>query len=163
MKFGWLGFTFAPNGWAMCNGQLLPISQNAALFSLLGTTYGGNGTTTFALPDLRGRVPMHSGQGTGLSARSLGESGGTENITLTTGRMPSHSHTLNGVAGRQDTNRVAGAAPSTGGYYSTQTPGTAMHPAAIDATGGGQSHPNVQPFLCVNFIIALEGIYPSQN
>ncbi len=157
-----VGFNFAPVGWAMCDGQLLPISQNTALFSLLGTTYGGNGTTTFALPDLRGRVPMHQGQGPGLSPRFLGESGGTETVTLDTSQVPSHTHALNGVAARQDSNRVAGAAPSNGGYYSTQTPGTAMHQAAIGTTGGGQPHPNVQPFLCVNFIIALQGIFPAR-
>ncbi|MGW2554070.1 phage tail protein [Streptomyces sp. NPDC001635] len=158
-----VGFGYAPQGWALCNGQLLPIAQNTALFSLLGTTYGGNGQTTFALPDLQGRVPLHPGSGAGLSPRVRGESGGTETVTLTTGQIPSHTHTLNGVAARQDTNRVAGAVLANGGYYSTQTPDTGMDQAPIGATGGGQPHPNMQPFLCVNFIIALQGIFPPQS
>ncbi|MQY09985.1 hypothetical protein SRB5_00890 [Streptomyces sp. RB5] len=156
------GFNFAPVGWALCNGQLLSINQNTALFSLLGTTYGGNGTTDFALPDLRGRVPMHPGQGPGLSSHDLGEAGGTETVTLTTGELPPHTHALTGVNSRQDTNRVPGAAPANGGYYSTEAPTAAMHPGAVQPTGGGQPHPNVQPYLCVNFIIALSGIFPSR-
>jgi microcystin-dependent protein len=158
-----VSFGFAPQGWAECNGQLLPISQNTSLFALIGTTYGGDGRTTFALPDLRGRVPMHQGQGPGLSPRALGEFSGVETVTLNTSQIPSHTHALTGVAARQDTNRVEGAALSNGGSYSTQNPATAMDPAAIAATGGGEPHTNVQPFLCVDFIIALQGVFPSQG
>ncbi|WHM40899.1 tail fiber protein [Streptomyces sp. BPTC-684] len=158
-----VGFNFAPRGWAQCNGQLLPISQNTALFALLGTTYGGDGRTTFALPDLRGRVPLHQGAGPGLSPRTLGESTGAETVVLTAGQLPSHTHTLKGAATRQDTNRVTGAALSNSGYYSTQTPTADMHPEAVAATGGSQPHDNVQPVLCVNFVIALEGIFPSRS
>lgn len=157
-----VGFNHAPTGWALCNGQSLPISQNSALFALLGTSYGGDGVTTFALPDLRGRVPMHQGQGTDLSPRTIGGSGGAEAVALTTAQIPSHTHTLTGSAARQDTDLVAGAAPTKGGYYTTQAPTVGMHPAAIAATGGGQPHTNLQPFLCVNFIISLQGLYPSQ-
>lgn len=158
-----VGFNFAPRGWAECNGQLLPISQNTALFALLGTTYGGDGRVTFALPDLRGRVPLHQGNGPGLSPRTLGESTGTESVALTVNQLPSHTHTLKGSATRQDTNRVAGAALSNSGYYSTQTPAADMHPAAVATTGAGQPHDNVQPVLCVNFVIAVEGIFPSRS
>ncbi|MFF0290717.1 phage tail protein [Streptomyces sp. NPDC005262] len=157
-----VGFNYAPDGWALCNGQLLPISQNTSLFTLLGTLYGGDGLTTFALPDLRGRLPMHQGQGLGLSPRTIGESGGAETVALTTDQIPSHTHTLTGSAARQDTDLVSGATPTKGGYYTTQTPTVGMHPAAIAATGGGRPHTNLQPFLCVNFIIALVGLYPSQ-
>lgn len=158
-----VGFDFAPQGWALCNGQLLPIAQNTALFSLLGTTYGGNGQTTFALPDLRGRVPIHQGQGPGLSPRLIGEVAGTETVTLTTGQIPAHQHSLTGSSERQDTNQAVGATLAKGGIYTTQTPAVAMHPEAIAAAGGGQAHPNLQPFLCVNFVIAVEGIFPSRS
>ncbi len=157
------GGNFAPRGWALCQGQLLSITQNTALFSLLGTTYGGNGTTTFALPDLQGRVPMGTGNGAGLSPRTLGESSGTENVTLNLTQIPAHSHQLTGTTAPQSTDQPGGASPSAGGYYSTQTPTTAMNPAAIGQAGGSQPHPNVQPSLALTFIIALEGIYPSQS
>lgn len=158
-----VGFNFAPQGWAHCNGQLLPIAQNAALFSLLGTTYGGDGRVTFDLPDLRGRVPIHQGQGTGLSPRMIGEVEGTETVTLTTTQIPAHRHTLTGSSAPQHSNKVAGAALAKGGIYNHETPEVAMHPQALAETGGGQPHPNLQPSLCINFIIALEGIYPSRS
>ena len=165
------GGTFAPVGWAMCNGQLLAISQNTALFSLLGTTYGGNGVSTFALPDLRGRVPIHLGQGPGLSPYVEGQLGGTENVTLVTSQLPNHSHTVNGVVSGGNQASPAGgslAVESTGTSLnyanSSTTPTTAMHPAMIPPSGGGnQPHTNIQPYLCVNFIIALQGIFPTRN
>jgi microcystin-dependent protein len=160
---------FAPQGWAFCQGQILPIAQNTALFSLLGTTYGGNGQTTFALPDLRGRLPMNPGQGPGLSPRSLGQVGGSETVTLLTNQMPAHTHQLN--ASNQEGNASAptgslmSAFPSdaTAICYHDGNPNTTMSPQAIGATGGSQPHDNMPPFLCVNFIIALEGIYPSHS
>ncbi|MFN2537169.1 MAG: phage tail protein [Mycobacteriales bacterium] len=156
------GGNFAPRGWALCNGQLLPIAQNTALFSLLGTTYGGNGQTTFALPDLRGRVPLHPGQGPGLSSHSLGEAGGTETHTLSINELPVHDHGLPGFSGRQTTNVPTGAVPAHGGNYAAaSSANVAMGRSA--ATGGAQPFSIVQPYLGVNFIIALEGIYPSRN
>jgi microcystin-dependent protein len=168
------GGNFAPRGWAFCNGQLLPISSNTALFSLLGTTYGGDGRTTFALPDLRGRVPMHWGQGPGLSSRSLGESSGSESVTLTSSQMPAHTHsavaTVNASA-RSDGSSPSGAVPADGGgnnIYSSAPDGSTtmnggMVSTQIGAAGGSQPHANLQPFLCVSFIIALQGIFPSRN
>jgi microcystin-dependent protein len=164
------GGNFAPRGWAFCNGQILAIAQNTALFSLLGTTYGGNGQTTFALPDLRGRVPMHWGQGPGLTPRSLGETGGSENVTLLSNQMPAHTHSLNANTNQGETfspgGGVAAAAVDSSqqplNIYST-TANTTMSPQAIAAAGGSQPHDNMQPFECVSFIIALEGIYPSRN
>lgn len=163
-----VGFNFAPRGWALCNGQLLPIAQNTALFSLLGTTYGGNGQTTFALPDLRGRVPIHMGQGPGLSSRNIGESSGTENVTLGVSQMPSHTHTARGntgLANKQSPVGAVNAVEPTGqtATYSNAAPNADMNPGAIASTGGSQPHPNMQPFLAVNFVIALEGIYPARD
>jgi microcystin-dependent protein len=165
------GGNFAPRGWAFCNGQLLPIAQNTALFSILGTTYGGDGKTTFALPDLRGRVAISPGQGPGLSNYQLGQAGGTESVTLTTAQIPAHNHLLaaNSSAGDQSSplgNFPAavndpGAGSQSNGYSATSNgtmAGTASTPA-----GGSQPHTNIEPFLCVNFIIALEGIFPSRN
>jgi microcystin-dependent protein len=160
---------FAPRGWALCNGQLLPISQNTALFSLIGTFYGGNGTSTFALPDLRSRVPIDQGQGVGLSPYVIGQNGGVENVTLLTNQLPQHSHALNAFngAGNQVAatgNYWADAAASRGEkVYASTTDGTQMSPSALSAVGGNQPHNNIQPFLAVNFIIALVGIYPSRN
>jgi microcystin-dependent protein len=159
------GGNFAPLGWALCNGQLLPISQNSALFSLLGTTFGGNGQTTFGLPDLRGRVPVHAGQGPGLSSYNPGENGGVENVTLITTQMPAHNHTLNATNNDADNshpqnNILAGASAS---IYTASAPTGPMSQQAIGLSGGGQPHQNLQPFLCINFIIALQGIYPSRN
>jgi microcystin-dependent protein len=159
-----VGFEFAPAGWAMCNGQLLPIAQNVALFSLLGTLYGGNGVTTFALPDLRGRVPIHQGQGPGLSQRVIGTPTGAEAITLTAGQMPSHTHTLEANPNNADTKDPTGAVLAAGhDYAGPASPPAAMSPDAIAAAGGGASHDNMQPSLTVNFIIALQGIFPSQS
>ena len=155
------GGNFAPRGWALCNGQILPIAQNTALFSLLGTTYGGNGQTTFALPDLRGRVPVHPGQGPGLSSYSLGQSAGAESITLTAAEMPAHTHSQPATNADQNTNRPNGAVPARGGVYAGSTDGSAFD--ATTVAGGSQPHSNLQPYLAVNYIIALEGIYPSRN
>lgn len=155
------GGNFAPRGWAFCNGQLLPIAQNTALFSLLGTTYGGNGQTTFALPDLRSRVPVHFGQGPGLSSYSLGQSAGAETITLTQAEMPAHAHTQPASNANQTTNRPNGAVPAKGGVYAGATDGSQLDPTT--PVGGSQPHSNLQPYLAMNYIIALEGIYPSRN
>ncbi|MCU1356488.1 MAG: Tail Collar domain protein [Acidimicrobiales bacterium] len=154
-----VGFTFAPRGWAMCNGQLLPISQNTALFSLLGTTYGGNGQTTFGLPDFRGRMPVHRGQGPGLANRDQGEAAGVEAVTLTTAEIPAHQHAGAASTGDPTSNRATGTAPARGGAYG-QPDGAG---AAGSLVGGSQPHPNLPPYLVVNFIIALEGIFPSRN
>ncbi len=162
-----VGFNFPPQGWAMCNGQLLPINQNTALFALLGTTYGGDGITTFALPDLRSRVAIHTGQGAGLSPYVIGQSGGVESVTLLTTQIPSHNHGVNcNTGGGTQASPVAGfpAVESTGTSldYAAASNG-AMNPAMIGNTGGSQAHANIQPYLCVNFIIALQGIFPSRN
>lgn len=157
---------FAPRGWALCNGQLLPIAQNTALFSILGTTYGGDGQTTFALPDLRGRVPIHPGQGPGLSPYQLGQRAGTETVTLTTQQMPIHSH---GFTPGCSTDPPNAQSPSNAvpAQLDTQTFGTepnaSMRPGNSTNAGGSQAHDNVQPYTCVNFVIALEGIFPSRN
>lgn len=159
---------FAPRGWAFCDGQLLAISSNSALFSILGTTYGGDGRTTFALPDLRGRAPIHAGRGPGLSDRRLGQAGGSETVTLTAAQMPSHTHTArcNSAAGNSNepVNNVwskdAGTASAT---YQSATADSNMNAAAIGNTGGSQSHDNMQPFQVLNYIIALQGIFPSRS
>jgi microcystin-dependent protein len=159
-------YNFAPRGWAFCEGQLLSIAQNTALFSLLGTTYGGNGQTTFALPDLRGRVPVGEGQGPGLSMYDLGQVSGEENHTLTVGELPPHTHGATAHAGN-------GSSDSPGGLLVARNPAgipaygagadAALAPDAIGLTGGGQPHNNMQPYLVLHYIIALEGIYPSRN
>lgn len=158
---------FAPRGWATCDGQLLSIAQNTALFSILGTTFGGDGRTTFALPDLRGRVPLHPGSGPGLSTYILGESTGTESVTLLVSQMPAHNHTVAAPCsdGAPSTPSPVGAVAAN----QDQTPfyaasGTAaMAPATSSVAGGSQPHENRQPLLAINFIIALEGIFPSRN
>ena len=161
---------FAPRGWALCDGQLLQISQNSALFSLLGTTYGGDGRTTFALPDLRGRVPVHAGTGPGLSPKTLGQKGGSETVVLTVNEMPVHTHTAVLIADTTIaiTDRPEGAllarnAAATPVYGENAT--TTMNTAAVrvNNAGGSQAHPNMQPFITVNYIIALQGIFPSRN
>lgn len=162
------GGNFAPRGWAFCNGQLLSIAQNTALFSILGTTYGGNGQTTFALPDLRGRVPLHHGQGPGLSSYSLGQQAGSETETLTTNQMPAHQHSFTIVANNAEGGQTKAAGrylgKSDAAIYAPTTDNTAMGaqpPTSI--VGGNQPFEIVQPYLCVSFIIALEGIFPSRN
>jgi len=154
-----VSFNFAPKGWALCNGQLLPINQNQALFSLLGTTYGGNGQTTFALPNLQGRIPNHIGDGF-----TLGEQGGETAHTLNLGELPAHTHTPNGNKTNPGTS--ASAAGNLWGFVTSEyatTSDSAMNPAGIGNTGGNQPHLNMSPYLVLNFIIALQGIFPSQN
>lgn len=161
------GCNFAPRGWALCNGQLLPISQNTALFSLLGTTYGGNGQTTFALPDLQGAAPMHPGQGPGLTPRTLGEQGGSPAVSLIAPEMPLHSHDLKAVGSLGNRTapqgnslaRVSGATP----YAPAGGPTTAMSNQAVGLAGQGQPHNNMQPYLTLNFCIALQGIFPPRS
>lgn len=161
------GLNFAPRGYALCQGQIMSIAQNTALFSLLGTTYGGNGQTTFALPDLRGRVPMGQGQGPGLTSRTLGEVGGAENVTLLTTQIPSHNHQFNAVSDAGDTSAPSGAyLANTGALdkeYKTSGTIVQMNPSSVGATGGSQPHSNIQPYLVLNFYIATEGIFPSRN
>ena len=163
-----VGFNFAPQGWALCNGQLLPIAQNQALFSLLGTMYGGDGRTNFALPNLQGRVPIHQGNSAGTSNYVIGESGGIEHVTLLVNNLPAHSHTANcsttpGTNSDPAKGFWAQANTATGTpSYATST-NAQMAPTAIGTTGGNQPITVVQPFLCANFIIALEGIFPSRN
>ena len=157
---------FAPKGWAFCQGQILPIAQNTALFSLLGTTYGGNGTTTFALPDLRGRVPVGFGQGPGLSNRVIGEQFGSELVTLNINQMPSHYHTVNAVTteGNQNlpTNSLPANTKTLDKEYSTVAPNTTMNPTMIGVSGGSQPFGVMQPSLGMNYIICVNGIYPSR-
>ena len=158
---------FAPRGWAFCDGQLLPISQNSALFSILGTTYGGDGRTTFGLPDLRGRVAIHPGNGPGLSNYNLGQAGGQETVTLTTAQLPSHSHTVNATSESGDTNAPSGGLLSNTGAYDNEykASGTVvpMKSNMINNTGGSQPVQIRQPYRTVNYIIALIGIYPSRS
>jgi microcystin-dependent protein len=166
------GFNFAPLGWALCNGQTLSISQNTALFSLLGTFYGGNGTTTFQLPNFQSRVPIHQGQGSGLSPYVIGQYGGVENVTLTVGQTAAHTHLVyaDGDVPSNNSPSPSGNALATfatgGDIYATAAglkKAVTMNPLMIAAAGGGQPHPNIQPYLVVTFIIALVGIFPSRN
>ena len=158
---------FAPRGWAFCNGQLLPIAQNTALFSLIGTTYGGDGRTTTALPNLQGRAPMHPGSGPGLTSRRLGENGGVESVTLTEAQMPNHTHSLEARPSSASTSTPTGNffANATGAnFYQTGTSGLVdMAAGLLQNAGGGQPHNNLQPFLTLTFIIALVGLYPSRS
>jgi microcystin-dependent protein len=178
---------FAPRGWALCAGQVMSISQNTALFSLIGTMYGGDGVQTFQLPDLRSRVPLGAGQGTGLSPYNVGQSGGTENVTLTISALAAHTHTATpsglsatvsavttGGTTNQPNPSVALATPTDAArnplnIYSNATPtqnlapGTVTGSISVGSTGGGQPHANIQPYLAVNYIIALQGIFPSRN
>jgi len=156
------GGNFAPVGWAFCNGALIPISENDALFNLIGTTYGGDGQTTFALPDLQSRVPVHVGPGF-----AQGQSGGVETVTLTTSQIPAHSHVpqANSAVGNQPSpaNGVWASSNPSINNYSNVAPSLNMDPAAMGASGGSQPHDNMVPFLCVNFILSLFGIFPSQT
>ena len=159
---------FAPRSWAFCNGTLLQIAQNTALFSLIGTTYGGDGRTTTALPNLKGRAPMHPGRGPGLTSRRLGERGGTETVTLSEAQMPNHTHTLQAALSRGGTGSPAGNAlnRSVGEMaYQTDTASNLVSMASQMAanTGGSQSYTNMQPYLALNFIIALQGVFPSRS
>lgn len=157
---------FAPRGWAFCDGQLLAVSQNDALFSLYGTIYGGDGRTTFGLPDLRGRIPLHQGHGPGLSERRLGSKGGAEKVTLTTNQLASHSHDWNGNTATATDAGPQGkvlATPSGLRLFEPAGQDTDLASSTIANTGGSQSHTNLMPTLCVHFIAALVGIYPSRN
>ncbi len=160
-------FNFAPKGWAWCDGQLLPISQNTALFSLLGTTYGGDGKSTFALPDLQGSAPMHPGQGPGLSLHDLGETGGSETVTLLESEIPAHSHALQATVSLADSNLATGnnlARSSNGKAYNTQAGGfVSMNPQSLAPAGGDQPHNNLMPYLTVYFNIALQGVFPPRG
>lgn len=161
------GGNFAPLNWAFCDGSLLSIAQNSALFALLGTTYGGNGTSTFALPDLRGRVPIHRGQGAGLSNRILGESGGSETIILNASQLPIHTHPLQCSSSPGDSRSPSGAYPAldataAAALYSNGAADATMNGTLCQPTGGGQAHENRMPYLAINYIISLFGIFPSQ-
>ncbi len=174
------GGNFAPRGWALCDGQLLAISSNSALFSILGTTYGGDGRTTFGLPDLRGRIPMHPGNGPGLNNRNLGEKGGVERVTLNNLELPSHAHpatsnaTVNAISTEGDSASPKDRIPAKSGsgdpdYGLADDADTTLHNDTISVSttvgnaGGNQSHQNLQPYQCVNFIICLQGIFPSRS
>lgn len=161
---------FAPNGWALCNGQVLPISQNTALFALLGTQFGGNGTTTFALPNLQATVPMGQGQGPGLTDRVVGETDGEAAHTLSVTELPAHTHTYSGENANSDQTSPANNFPAANrGVTAYTAPGAggvqtaAMSPSAVGPAGGGQPHNNMQPFLVVTFIIALQGVFPPRG
>lgn len=163
-------YTFAPRGWAFCAGQILPIAQNTALFSLLGTTFGGNGQTTFALPDLRSRLPIGAGQGTGLSSYALGQQAGTENATITVNQMPQHTHTFAPLCVDDDgtLTLTKGSAPANSpGATKIYGPGASATSAMVAGNtgiaGGSQPTPILNPYLALNFCIALEGIFPSRN
>jgi microcystin-dependent protein len=161
-------FNFAPKGWAWCDGQLMPLSQNTALFSLLGTTYGGNGKSNFALPDLQGRAPMHPGQGPGLSLHDLGETGGSETVTLLESEIPLHTHAAMGINTPGSVKLASPAvalARSAGGsaYLATPANLVPMAPESLAPAGGDQPHNNLQPYLTLYFCIALQGVFPPRN
>ncbi|WP_366510963.1 tail fiber protein [Yoonia sp.] len=164
------GGNFAPRGWAFCDGQLLPISSNSALFSIIGTVYGGDGRTTFALPDLRGRVPMHAGSGPGLTPRQIGQRVGLEHVTLVESQMPNHNHEMLVASGAAAGSRPSGDAIASASIFidnnpsdpATQ-PSIALNSRTVSNAGGGQQHENMQPTLCINYIIALQGIFPSRS
>jgi microcystin-dependent protein len=162
-----VGFNFAPTGWAFCDGQLLPISQNTALFSLLGTTYGGDGKSTFALPDLQGSAPMQPGQGPGLSLHDLGETGGSETVTLLESEIPAHSHSVSistqPAVARQPGAQLTAVATGVGLYGPNSGATTPLAPQAASVGGGSFPHNNLQPYLTLNFIIAMQGIFPPRS
>lgn len=154
-----VGFNFPPRGWAFCDGQILPINQNQSLYSLLGTTYGGDGQTSFALPELRGRVPIHLGNGF-----QWGHKGGDESVALTSAEIPSHTHTVSASTSPADAPISSGnVLASANNVYHDATNVTALHPSTAGTTGGGQGHENMSPYLAVNFCIALQGLFPSRN
>jgi microcystin-dependent protein len=161
-----LPFNFAPKGWAFCDGQILPLSQNTALFSLLGTTYGGDGKSNFALPNMQGSAPMHPGQGPGLSLHDLGETGGSDTVTLLVSEIPSHSHSMS-VSGQAGLNNTpAGQLFAVGAGINLYAPAanlTAMSDSALAPTGGDQSHNNRMPYLTLNFCIAMQGVFPPRT
>jgi microcystin-dependent protein len=159
------GGNFAPLGWAFCNGQIMSIADNEALFSLVGTTYGGDGVNTFALPNLQSRIPMHQGQGGGLSPYVMGQIGGTENVTLNAQNLPQHSHGTAASSGNGGASSPAGSYWASNAATKQYAPATntTMAPTAMSLTGGNQPHQNLMPLLTISFIIALEGIYPSRN
>jgi microcystin-dependent protein len=160
-------FNFAPRGWAWCNGQTLPISQNTALFSLLGTTYGGDGKSTFALPNMQGNAPMHPGQGPGLSLHDLGETGGSQTVTLLQTEMPQHNHSLKFVNEEANNNLPSPTASlansARGNVYAAQNPNVVMNPSALANMGGNQPHNNMMPYLTLYFNIALQGVFPPRS
>jgi microcystin-dependent protein len=160
------GFNFAPQGWAQCNGQLLPIDQNQALFALLGTTFGGDGRTTFALPNMQSRVPVCQGQGPGLSPYAEGQAGGAETVTLAVTQMPGHTHPVKASSSAADSSQPGGRAlarSASHSYTAKPDTSTVMNADMLGDAGGSQPHENIQPYLAVNFCIALEGIFPSRN
>lgn len=160
------GGNFPPNGWAFTNGQLIPISQNDTLFNLIGTTYGGDGQETFAIPDLRGRVPIHAGQGAGLSNYIIGEMAGVESVTLTTQQMPVHNHAFmasNAIAQNPQPTSSVPAQASVVKLYSGDAADVNLNAQTIVPTGGSQPHENMQPFLAISFILSLFGVYPQQT
>lgn len=164
---------FAPRNWAFCDGQLVPVSQNAALFSLVGTAYGGDGRTTFGLPDLRGRLPMHPGSGPGLTARRLGQKGGAESVMLSEAQLPKHTHNIGATNNPGDATTPGGNIPAATGEGTSEVPATKAYANTVPnaelrreivrPAGGGEAHDNMPPFLCVNFIIALAGVLPSRS
>lgn len=159
-------FNFPPRGWAFCNGQILPLSQNTALFSLLGTTYGGDGKSNFALPDLQGKTPMHPGQGPGLSLHDLGESSGTETVTLLDSEIPSHNHTVMVASLNSQSTNPSNTSLGRGNpvkVYLNSSPTTNMGVNAIATTGGNMPHNNMMPYLTMNFCIALQGVFPPRG
>ena len=160
-------FNFAPKGWAWCDGQLMPLSQNTALFSLLGTTYGGNGKSNFALPDLQGRAPMHPGQGPGLSLHDLGETGGSETVSLLESEIPAHSHNLMAsnqpAEDRAPANEILGRSVGASLYQTTTSVIQAMSGQALAPAGGDQPHNNMMPYLTFYFCIALQGVFPPRS
>ena len=160
-------FNFPPKGWAFCDGQLLPLSQNTALFSLLGTTYGGDGKSTFALPDLQGCSAMHPGQGQGLSQRFLGEMGGSETVTLLVSEMPAHTHTVNALTALSTTTTptsgtTLGRSVNGNAYADTASGFQTFAPESLPPAGGSLPHNNLQPYLTLNYVIALQGVFPAR-